>query len=82
MQKIYFQHNNVEQEINKRFRLSVSWFMKVKQDLQRLNSIALLQGEKKLNYQKSKQLNSQGSGRYGRLMCVANCHKKGDNRQE
>lgn len=39
-------------------------------------------GEKKLNYQKSKQLNSQGSGRYGRLMCVANCHKKGDNRQE
>lgn len=55
--------------------------MKVKQDLQRLNSIALLQG-KKLNYQKSKQLNSQGSGRYSILMCVANCHKKGDNRQE
>ena len=81
MQKIYFQHNNVEQEINKRFRLSFSWFMKVKQDLQGLNSIALLQG-KKLNYQNSKQLSSQGSGRYGRLMCVANCHKKGDNRQE
>lgn len=55
--------------------------MKVKQDLHGQNSIALLQ-EKKLNYQKSKQLNSQGSGRYGRLMCVANCHKKGENRQE
>lgn len=57
--------------------------MKVKQDLQRLNSIALLLGKiKKLNYQQSKQVNSQGSGKYDILMCVANCHKKGDNRQE